>query len=80
MKHQGVFDEVLVSASSPLKPLTDLPEGLRDLPREGFVRRPPATHEEAQQGDVIFGVETVGDLLRKAERRRDKSEKALAKE
>jgi hypothetical protein len=60
--------------------LTDLPESLRDLPRKGFVRRLPETHEEAEQGDVIFGVETVGDLLRAADRRREKPVKAPVKE
>jgi len=67
-----------MSSSSPLKPWTELPEGLKDLPRKGFVRRPPATHEEheaAVQEGVFFDVENLSDVLRLANRRPSKSSK-----
>jgi hypothetical protein len=68
-----------MSSSPPLKPWTDLPKGLQDLPRKGFVLRQAATHEEAEQREIIFGVETIDDLLRFAERRRHESVRSHAK-
>jgi len=60
--------------------LTELPEGLKDLPRKGFVRRPPATHEESARTDVIFDVENLGDLFRSANKRPPKSAKTSVPE
>jgi hypothetical protein len=57
------------SSGPPLKPWTELPEALRDLPRRGFVRRPPETHEESLHTEVIFGVDDLGELLEQAEKR-----------
>jgi hypothetical protein len=58
-----------MSSSSPLRPWTNLPEGLRDLPRKGFVRRPPETHEESLQSEVIYGIDDLSDLLDRAGKR-----------
>jgi len=57
----------------PLRPWTELPEGLKDLPRIGFVRRPPATSEEAERTDIVFRVKNMNDLLRRAEFKKAKA-------
>ena len=58
-----------MSASPPLKPWTELPEKLRDLPRKGFARRPPATTGESMQSNIIYGVDSLDDLFEQAEKR-----------
>ena len=58
-----------MSSSVPLKPRAELPEGLNKLPRFGFVRRLPATHEESLQSDVIFGVESLADLFEQVDKK-----------
>jgi hypothetical protein len=71
-----------MSANPPLKPWTELPEGLKDLPRKGFVRRLPATNEEfeqAKKADITFGVETFGDVMGLIDKRRGKTTKTPAK-
>jgi hypothetical protein len=59
-----------MNSTPPLKRWTPLPEGLQDLPRTGFVRRLPANTEEALLTDVVFGVESFGDLVRLTEKRK----------
>lgn len=46
-----------------------LPSALRDLPRFGFVRRSPVSHEESIQSDIIYGVRTVEELFEAAKDR-----------